>query len=153
MFSPASPPHIVPPSHLIILDSQQGPEAVAAAAAAAAASATVSANSWETTVVGPYQEGNSFNITCLASGGIPAPRVSWWRSHALLDDSFEVLPDGTVKNVLFVSKLSRRDLFTVSNFFHERWFLWPNLFANFIVIAKFFFFAFIHITSWHCVYT
>lgn len=45
--------------------------------------------------------------------GSPPPRVSWWREHALLDDSFQVLPDGTVKNILHLSKISRRDLHTV----------------------------------------
>lgn len=64
--------------------------------------------------IGPYREGISINITCLSSGGVPAPRVSWWREHALLDDTFQVLPDGSVRNVLHVPRLSRADLLTVS---------------------------------------
>lgn len=137
MFSPAPcHPRAVPPSQLIILDSQQGAETTVAT--------VVSTNSWENTVVGPYQEGNSFNITCLASGGIPAPRVSWWRGHALLDDSFEVLPDGTVKNVLFVSKLSRRDLFTVSFFAIAQ----ENLYSFYSCAV---FFSMHGVTSWHII--
>lgn len=63
--------------------------------------------------VGPYREGSSVNITCMTSGGIPPPRVSWWREHALIDDSFTVLPDGSVKNVLHLTKIDRKDLNTV----------------------------------------
>ncbi|KNC28310.1 hypothetical protein FF38_05180 [Lucilia cuprina] len=62
---------------------------------------------------GPYLEGDSINLTCLSSGGIPPPRVSWWREHALVDDSFQVLPDGTVRNVLHLKNISRKDLLTV----------------------------------------
>lgn len=49
----------------------------------------------------------------MTSGGIPPPRVSWWREHALIDDSFTVLPDGSVKNVLHLTKIDRKDLNTV----------------------------------------
>lgn len=45
------------------------------------------------------------------------PRVSWWKEHALLDDSFEILPDGSVKNVLHIQKLQRKDLNNVSRIF------------------------------------
>uniref|UniRef100_A0A182MPM5 Ig-like domain-containing protein n=1 Tax=Anopheles culicifacies TaxID=139723 RepID=A0A182MPM5_9DIPT len=61
-------------------------------------------------VVGPYRENADINLTCISSGGQPAPKVTWWREHALLDDSYLVLPDGTVKNVLYLEKLSRHDL-------------------------------------------
>ncbi|KAM7345261.1 sidestep V [Cochliomyia hominivorax] len=62
---------------------------------------------------GPYLEGDSINLTCLSSGGIPPPRVSWWREHALVDDTFQVLPDGTVRNVLHLKNILRKDLLTV----------------------------------------
>lgn len=63
---------------------------------------------------GPYLEGDSINLTCLSSGGVPPPRVSWWREHALVDDSFQVLPDGSVRNVLQLKNIQRKDLLTVS---------------------------------------
>ncbi|KAJ6645252.1 Hemicentin-1 [Pseudolycoriella hygida] len=84
---------LVPPTELIILDNQ---------------GATVTENT-----IGPYREGVSINVTCMSSGGIPPPRVSWWKEHALLDDSFEILPDGSVKNVLHLPKLQRRDLHNI----------------------------------------
>ncbi|XP_055845116.1 uncharacterized protein LOC129911368 [Episyrphus balteatus] len=61
-------------------------------------------------IVGPYLEGNSINLTCLSSGGIPPPKVSWWKEHALVDDSYQILPDGTVRNVLHLPNISRADL-------------------------------------------
>lgn len=64
--------------------------------------------------MGPYREGVTVNVTCISSGGIPTPRLSWWREHALLDDSFQTLPDGSVKNILHLPKLSRKDLLAVS---------------------------------------
>lgn len=85
---------LVPPTQLIILDNE---------------GATMTDN-----LIGPYREGANINITCMSSGGIPAPRVSWWREHALVDDSYNVLADGTVKNVLHLSKLTRKDLHVVS---------------------------------------
>uniref|UniRef100_A0A182SR31 Ig-like domain-containing protein n=1 Tax=Anopheles maculatus TaxID=74869 RepID=A0A182SR31_9DIPT len=66
-------------------------------------------------VVGPYRENADINLTCISSGGQPAPKVTWWREHALLDDSYLVLPDGTVKNVLYLEKLSRHDLHTTDD--------------------------------------
>ncbi|XP_058451516.1 nephrin [Malaya genurostris] len=64
-------------------------------------------------LVGPYRENADINLTCVSSGGIPTPKVTWWKEHALLDDSFVVLPDGTVKNVLYLEKLSRGDLHSI----------------------------------------
>lgn len=87
-------PLAVPPTHLTILDTN----------GAAIRDHTV----------GPYTEGSSINLTCLSSGGKPAPRVSWWREHALLDESYETLPDGTVRNVLHLHRVTRKDLMAVS---------------------------------------
>uniref|UniRef100_A0A1A9UND2 Ig-like domain-containing protein n=1 Tax=Glossina austeni TaxID=7395 RepID=A0A1A9UND2_GLOAU len=84
---------LVPPKNLAILD-HQGAEV-------------------RDQKAGPYLEGDSINLTCLSSGGIPPPRVSWWREHALVDDSFQVLPDGTVRNVLHLKNISRKDLLTI----------------------------------------
>ncbi|XP_058118027.1 nephrin [Anopheles coustani] len=84
---------LVPPTKITILDEK---------------GAAVANN-----VVGPYRESADVNLTCISSGGLPTPKVTWWREHALLDDSFLVLPDGTVKNVLYLEKLSRHDLHSV----------------------------------------
>lgn len=70
-------------------------------------------------MIGPYQEHADINLTCVSSGGIPTPKVTWWKEHALLDDSFMILPDGTVKNVLYLEKLTRSDLNSVSKHTHS----------------------------------
>lgn len=87
-------PLVVPPTHITILDTN----------GAAIRDHTV----------GPYSEGTSINLTCLSSGGKPAPRVTWYREHELVDDTYETLPDGTVRNVLHLHRVLRKDLMAVS---------------------------------------
>ncbi|CAG9572669.1 unnamed protein product [Danaus chrysippus] len=58
---------LIPPERLIILN-QEGDEIKGG-------------------VLGPYDEGTEVNLTCVAVGGRPPARVSWWKSHALMANS------------------------------------------------------------------
>ncbi|XP_046974289.1 nephrin-like [Vanessa cardui] len=58
---------LIPPERLLVLD-QEGDEIKGG-------------------VIGPYDEGTDVNLTCVAVGGRPSARVSWWKSHALLANS------------------------------------------------------------------
>lgn len=46
--------------------------------------------------------------------GEPTPRVTWFKEHALVDDSFTDLNNGSVINVLHLTRITRVDLETVS---------------------------------------
>ncbi|XP_026465096.1 nephrin-like [Ctenocephalides felis] len=64
-------------------------------------------------VLGPYDEGDNINVTCVATGGKPSPAVTWWQDNTLLDDSYSTLSEGRVKNVLQLKGLQRRHLNSV----------------------------------------
>ncbi len=104
-----SPPFSVPPSKPRIFD-QRGQEVMRK--------------------LGPYKVGDSVVLKCVATGGEksgenlpriwrilrpffagqPSPRVTWWRDHALLDDSVDEVRGAEVTNELRLGDLARGDL-------------------------------------------
>ncbi|KAK4885040.1 hypothetical protein RN001_001311 [Aquatica leii] len=58
--------------------------------------------------LGPYSEGDVITLTCIATGGVPVPKVTWWQENALLDDFSEDLANNTVRNILHMEKLQRK---------------------------------------------
>ncbi|XP_044736769.1 cell adhesion molecule 2-like [Chrysoperla carnea] len=61
----------------------------------------------------PLPEGASANITCIAYGGKPLARVTWWKGGVLVDDTDEVSEEGQLTtNVLRIAKVTRKDLLT-----------------------------------------
>ncbi|KAF2880735.1 hypothetical protein ILUMI_25435 [Ignelater luminosus] len=64
-------------------------------------------------VIGPYNEGDLINVTCVAIGGRPQPNVTWWKENTLLDNIIEYHSKRRVKNTLHLHRLQRKDLHTV----------------------------------------
>lgn len=87
-------------------------------------------------LAGPYQEDSDVKLTCEAKGGkcannlfvpsvviigplfVPIARppavVQWYRYNSMIDDSFQVIQEGSrVRNELTINKVNRKDLFAV----------------------------------------
>ncbi|CAG2113552.1 unnamed protein product, partial [Medioppia subpectinata] len=68
----------------------------------------------EDELAGPYQEGSDVRLTCEAKGARPPARVKWYRNKQMMDDSYEIIQEGTrVRNDLTINKVTRNDLFAV----------------------------------------
>ncbi|XP_067133355.1 protein turtle-like [Centruroides vittatus] len=61
-------------------------------------------------VIGPYNEGDRIYLLCEAEGGRPLPSLTWWKNKYLLDDTYDVTPNGVVRNEMITSMLEREDL-------------------------------------------
>ncbi|XP_076325599.1 nephrin-like [Tachypleus tridentatus] len=61
-------------------------------------------------LIGPYNEGDSLRLQCEVAGGNPRPNLTWWRESVLLDDSYEIIDNFEVRNVLQIIPLQRHDL-------------------------------------------
>ena len=64
--------------------------------------------------LGPFNIGDSLALRCETFGGKPKPRVTWWKDHALLDDSYHLAADqDKIINELIIKNLKREDLHTI----------------------------------------
>ncbi|XP_022230549.2 uncharacterized protein LOC111079610 isoform X5 [Drosophila obscura] len=83
---------IIPPESVIILDSK---------------GATIKDHT-----LGPYNEGSAINITCVAIGGRPQPRVTWLHGNTIYKNASvgHSLSERRVGNVLSLARLERRNL-------------------------------------------
>ncbi|XP_032571301.1 uncharacterized protein LOC6610067 isoform X4 [Drosophila sechellia] len=83
---------IIPPESVIILDSK---------------GVTI-----EDHTLGPYNEGSGINITCVAIGGRPQPRVTWLHGNTVYKNASvgQPLSERRVGNTLSLARLERRNL-------------------------------------------
>ncbi|XP_017150580.1 uncharacterized protein LOC108160840 isoform X5 [Drosophila miranda] len=83
---------IIPPESVIILDSK---------------GATIKDHT-----LGPYNEGSAINITCVAIGGRPQPRVTWLHGNTIYKNASvgHSLSERRVGNILSLARLERRNL-------------------------------------------
>jgi len=63
--------------------------------------------------LGPYRMGDTVRLRCDALGGRPQPVVTWWRDHALMDDTFRTLGGYKVENELVIENLKRSDVHSI----------------------------------------
>ncbi|XP_023345438.1 hemicentin-1 isoform X2 [Eurytemora carolleeae] len=61
-------------------------------------------------MVGPFREGDTITLECTVKGGIPAPRVHWYRDNILLDDSDQVAQGKSMRNSLTILHFHREHL-------------------------------------------
>ncbi|XP_043207058.1 cell adhesion molecule 2-like, partial [Amphibalanus amphitrite] len=61
-------------------------------------------------IIGPYKEGDTTRLLCVASTGRPQPNVTWWRDNALVDATWATTEEGATENQLTLGPLRRADL-------------------------------------------
>ncbi|CAN7996397.1 unnamed protein product, partial [Ixodes pacificus] len=62
-------------------------------------------------VAGPYREGEPLTLTCEVTGGVPEPKVTWWRNASTqLPSRADSSSHGVTRSTLQVAQLHRRDL-------------------------------------------
>ncbi|CAN8020978.1 unnamed protein product, partial [Ixodes persulcatus] len=62
-------------------------------------------------VAGPYREGEPLTLTCEVNGGVPEPKVTWWRNASTqLPSRADSSSHGVTRSTLQVAQLHRRDL-------------------------------------------
>nr|XP_040567526.1 hemicentin-1-like [Lepeophtheirus salmonis] len=62
--------------------------------------------------VGPHEIGDDLILDCEVHGGVPAPRVTWWKGGTIYDSSDETIRPGVYVNRMIYKDLSRQDLNT-----------------------------------------
>ena len=68
----------------------------------------------QSSLIGPYNEGDRLVLVCEVEGGKPTPTLTWWRESVLLDDSYDMTGSGTsVRNEMEIQSLQRHDLMAV----------------------------------------
>ena len=63
--------------------------------------------------LGPYTLGQEVALACVVLGGRPAPEVTWWRDHRLVDSSYKQDSQHRVTNKLQLGPLRRVDLHSI----------------------------------------
>ncbi|XP_076065322.1 nephrin-like [Oratosquilla oratoria] len=62
------------------------------------------------TELGPFQEGQLLNLSCVVTGGWPLPEVTWWQDTVKLDNTSEVISEHPrrVINEITIGPLTRQ---------------------------------------------
>lgn len=61
-----------------------------------------------TSIAGPFREGQEFFLSCQVSGGLPPPKVSWWRNEIELPGtSHQSIATGAVINNILMRAVPR----------------------------------------------
>lgn len=61
-----------------------------------------------TTIAGPFREGQEFFLSCQVSGGLPIPKVSWWRNDVEIPGtSHQSIATGAIINNILMRSVPR----------------------------------------------